>query len=123
MYNPTRVKQANGTTKEHPIVAFKAAVKAAAAEYRGEPLEGPLRLDVVAVFPRPSRLVWKRKPMPREPHIVKPDRDNIDKAVMDALTGKLWVDDCQVCAGGIEKWIAAGNEEPHVKLILRRVFA
>lgn len=93
----------------------------AAKDYRGQPLEGPLRVDIVAVFPRPSRMVWKRKPMPRDYHVAKPDRDNIDKAVMDALTGKLWVDDCQVCDGRIQKFYAAGNEEPHVVITLRRV--
>lgn len=123
MYSPTQLRQADGSSKAHPIVAFKAAVRAAVAGYQGPPLEGPLCLDVVAVFPRPSRLVWKTKPMPRVPHIVKPDRDNVDKAVMDALNGRLWVDDCQVCDGRIQKFIAAGNEAPHVLLTLRRVTA
>lgn len=54
--------------------------------------------------------------MPRIPHGKKPDRDNCDKSVMDALTGLLWVDDAQVCDGRLTKWIAAGDEQPHVMI-------
>ncbi len=56
----------------------------------------------------------KTKAMPRRYHAQKPDRDNLDKAVMDALKGLAWNDDSQVCAGKIEKFIAAGDEQPHV---------
>jgi Holliday junction resolvase RusA-like endonuclease len=42
--------------------------------------------------------------MPRLPHTSKPDRDNLDKAVMDALKGIAWIDD--------------GDEQPHVLLEL-----
>lgn len=33
---------------------------------------------------------------------------------MDALKGLAWLDDAQVCQGNIEKWIATGEEQPHV---------
>ena len=36
----------------------------------------------------------------------KPDRDNLDKAVLGAIGKRLWKDDGQVCAGTIEKWIS-----------------
>jgi Holliday junction resolvase RusA-like endonuclease len=52
--------------------------------------------------------------MPRLPHDKKPDRDNLDKAFMDALKGLAWLDDAQVCQGEIRKWIASGYEQPHV---------
>jgi len=105
VYEPTR----------HPVKAFKATVAMAAqAAYQGPPLAGPLRVDLVFVFPRNKGQIWKKRPMPRIRHTKKPDRDNCDKAVMDALTGILWVDDCQACEGEIVKWIAAGDEQPHV---------
>jgi Holliday junction resolvase RusA-like endonuclease len=66
------------------------------------------------VFPRTKSQIWKSRPMPRIWHAKKPDRDNCDKAVLDALSGLLWLDDSQVCSGTIEKWIAAGDEQPHV---------
>lgn len=107
VYQPTK----------HPVADFKASVRMAANQaFTGAPLSGPLRVDCVFVFPRTKGQQWKKRPMPRLPHTKKPDRDNIDKAVLDALTGILWVDDCQVCAGSLEKWIAAGDEQPHVKV-------
>ncbi|MEM9588985.1 MAG: RusA family crossover junction endodeoxyribonuclease, partial [Planctomycetota bacterium] len=76
------------TPSKHPVEAFKATVRMAAADVmRGRaPLQGPLRVDAEFVFPRPRNRVWKTKPMPRERHTKKPDRDNLDKAALDALT-------------------------------------
>lgn len=120
-YEPRTVKRATGN-QPHPIAEFKAAVKYAASQaYSGAPLEGPLRVDVVFVFPRPSALRWKTKPMPRIQHISKPDRDNLDKAVLDSLKGLVWIDDCQACDGRIQKWIAAGDEQPHVEVTIEQV--
>jgi len=47
-------------------------------------------------------------------HTSKPDRDNLDKAILDALTNAgIWKDDAQVCAGIITKsyvqFIAGAN--------------
>jgi len=101
--------------KAGPVDAFKASVRLAASQaFSGSPLAGPLRVDAEFVFPRTKAQTWKRKPMPRIPHAKKPDRDNLDKALLDSLTGLLWVDDAQVCDGRITKWIAAGDEQPHV---------
>lgn len=41
-------------------------------------------------------------------HTGKPDRDKLERAVMDALTGVLWVDDAQVVAGRTTKRWADG---------------
>lgn len=122
VYTPTRIKQSDGTRKDHPIVAFKATVRlAATGSYSGPPLEGPLRVDATFVFPRTTVLTWKKKPMPRLYHTSKPDRDNLDKAVMDALTGIIWRDDRQVCQGEIQKWIAAGDEQPHCLIVVTKL--
>ena len=94
---------------------------AARAAYDGPPLDAPLRVDCTFVFPRTKQQIWKSKPMPRLPHTKKPDRDNCDKAVLDALSGLLWIDDCQVCQGSLEKVIAAGDEQPHVRVRVQRV--
>lgn len=109
----------NYTPRDAPVMNFKATVRmAAAAAYQGPPLDGPLRCDAVFVFPRTSAQVWKTKPMPRLWHWKKPDRDNIDKAIMDALSGLVWVDDAQVCDGRIRKVIASGDEQPHVEITI-----
>src|SRR5690606_28628451 len=102
-----------------PIHSFKATVRMAAqAAYNGPPLECPVRCDVTFVFPRQQNKVWKTRDMPRYWHTKKPDRDNLDKAVMDALSGLLWRDDCQVCYGTIQKYHAAGDEQPHVEILV-----
>lgn len=109
MYEPTK----------HPVAAFKATVRMAFQEaYSGPPLTGPLRCDLVFVFPRPQAMIWKTREMPRAWHAKKPDRDNCDKSVMDALKGIAWIDDAQVCDGSLKKYIAAGDEQPHVVIRL-----
>jgi Holliday junction resolvase RusA-like endonuclease len=105
MYTPTK----------HPVTAFKATVRLAFQQaYKGPPLTGPLRCDLDFFFPRTAALTWKKREMPRSWHAKKPDRDNCDKSVMDALKGLAWIDDAQVCDGRIRKGIAAGDEQPHV---------
>lgn len=119
VHEVTHIKGADGTRRPHPILAFKATVRMVAeGEYTGPPLVCPVRIDCLFVMPRPKRLIWKRRPMPRVPHVAKPDRDNLDKAVLDALKGTILSDDCVVFAGTIEKWIAAGDEQPHVVITI-----
>jgi len=64
-----------------------------------EPLDGPVKLIMTIVMPiPPSWPQWKAKMassnliMPT----VKPDADNVLKAVKDGLNGVVWHDDCQV---------------------------
>lgn len=123
MHEVTSIKNAaTGERKAHPILAFKATVRLAAEQaYHGAPLEGPLRIDVILVFPRPGNMRWKTRPMPRAPHTKKPDRDNCDKAVLDSLKGTVFVDDSQVVDGRIQKWIAAGDEQPHVEIRISEI--
>ena len=119
MHSVQTIKAADGTRRPHPILAFKATVRIAASQaYTGPPLDCPVRIDCLFVMPRPKRLIWKTKPMPRVPHVTKPDRDNLDKAVLDALKGTILVDDCIAFAGTIEKWIAAGDEQPHAVITI-----
>ena len=59
-------------------------------------------------------MVWKKRDMPRVRHTKKPDADNLIKGVWDALDGIVWRDDTQICVVIAEKWIAAGDEQPHV---------
>ena len=108
--------------KSHPVHAFKASVRLAAREvYQGPPLDCPLSVSAVFVFPRPKRLVWKKRDMPRVPHSIKPDRDNCDKALLDALRGTVFVDDAQVCDGSLRKVYAAGDEQPHVLVTIEQL--
>jgi Holliday junction resolvase RusA-like endonuclease len=123
MYSPTTVKTKAGR-KAHPIVAFKNAVRAAARGqgFQGENLiDSALRVDCCFVFPRPQRLLRKNDPKGRIPHTIKPDRDNLDKAVLDSLTGLVWVDDCQASTGLVEKYYAAADEVSHVAIVITKL--
>lgn len=118
VYTPSTIGKGDDK-RPHPIAAFKATLRMAATEaYSGPPLDGPLRVDVLLVFPRQSSKIWKTRDMPRYRHVTKPDRDNLDKAVLDGLKGLLFVDDCQVCSGEIDKWHASGDEQPHCEIVI-----
>ena len=107
------------TPTKHPVNAFKAAVKmAASAAHDGAPLLGPVSLTICFVLPRPGGKYWKTKPMPRYWHIKRPDSDNLEKAVMDALTKLVWHDDSQVCEKHSTKVVASGGEPPHVEIVI-----
>lgn len=55
-----------------------------------KPWEGPVRLQVLYEFLGP-KTVWEGKEM-----LTKPDLDNLDKMVLDALNGVAFRDDSQV---------------------------
>lgn len=83
------------------------------------PIDGPIRVDLTFYFPRPQRLLKKSSPQGAILHDVKPDRDNLDKVVLDALTkAKFWNDDCQVCGGEIWKYYAAIGARPGVRIVV-----
>ena len=70
------------------------------------PFEGPLSVSLTFFFPRPKGHYNKKGLKATAPkwHTTKPDRDNADKAVLDALTNLgIWADDKQVCCGWIRK--------------------
>ena len=76
---------------------------------------GAVRLDLTIWFPRPKSHFTKKGIRPDAPtyHTGKPDRDNCDKAVLDALGSEslqLWRDDAQVASGTINKLYAAPGQ-------------
>lgn len=86
---------------------WKAQIALAAKEHVPfPPLTGPVRLDIEFRFKRPKSHFLKTGLRSDAPffHIGKPDRDNLEKAVMDALTTLgMWKDDGQVCVGEVKK--------------------
>jgi len=120
IHEVTHVKDATtGERRPHPIAAFKATVRLACEQvYRDAPLTGPLAAHCVFIFPRSRSLIWRKKPMPRIPRQGKPDADNLLKSLCDALNGLLWVDDSQIVRVIVEKWIAAGDEQPRCDMVV-----
>lgn len=70
---------------------WKSQIASAFMTLRQAPLRGPVELNLQFLFQRPKKdavRFWKES---------KPDLDNLEKSVMDALTGaRAWDDDAQV---------------------------
>jgi Holliday junction resolvase RusA-like endonuclease len=107
----------NYTPKKHKVRSYKAEVQFAFRQaYQGEPIQGPVGIRIVFLFPRTTKIIWKTKPMVRLYHEVKPDADNCAKAVKDALKALAWRDDSQVADLQARKLIVAGDEQPHTEI-------
>lgn len=108
--------------KDEPVIAYKQAIRLKAmSHFRGMPWDGPVYMELVFLMPRPQNKFWKTRHLPRYPHEVKPDRDNLAKACKDALNGVAYVDDSQVAAGPISKWVCAGGENPKTIIRLSKI--
>ena len=77
----------------------------------------PVKVDIEFYLKRPKRLCRKKDNPGRVYAPRKPDRDNLDKSVLDALVGAgVIYDDAQVVSGQIEKYFHPINEGPCVKI-------
>ena len=84
-----------------------------------EVFEGPVSVKITALFPIPKSERKSSKAEMAAGHIrpkTKPDGDNIEKAVLDALNGVAYGDDRQVVSCTWEKWY--GCDEQQVGLIV-----
>ena len=86
------------------------------------PLTGPVRVDCRFYFARPKghyrtgKHANQLKPGAPIDHTSKPDRDNLDKAVLDVLKDiGFFRDDAQVCEGEIAK---AYGDRPGVLIVV-----
>jgi Holliday junction resolvase RusA-like endonuclease len=91
------------TERDHPIHAYKQAIRLAYVNAGGEVLEGPVSVRIVCWFDRPKSHSKKRRQQ-AEPKTTKPDLDNVGKAILDALNEIAYNDDGQVYRLTIEKW-------------------
>jgi len=91
------------------------------------PIQGPLEVCLEFVLvPPPSWAKWRRAAACQGflAPTVKPDLDNLVKAIMDGLNEVAWVDDCQVVRQVVGK--AYGSEpgvHVHVRSAPRRLAA
>lgn len=76
-------------------------------------LDRAVEISWVAIFPMPqSWPKWKKKALAGQRHQQKPDRDNIDKAILDALLAN----DERISDGTLKKRWATAGEGPSILL-------
>lgn len=97
--------------------AYKEYVKRIARqELHIEPLTGPVTVNVKVyrgIQKAGSKLIKRKKRDGIIRPTVKPDTDNYYKAVSDALTGIVWVDDNQIVDMHVSKWY---SDTPRVEI-------
>lgn len=91
-----------------------AAVLMRVARGREALLCGPVSVEIAAVFA--SQKGGFKGRATRGWYVARPDGDNIAKAVLDAGTGVLWVDDAQVVDLRVHKLAAEPGESAHVRV-------
>tara|TARA_R110000824_G_scaffold28928_9_gene96894 strand:+ start:1266 stop:1718 length:453 start_codon:yes stop_codon:yes gene_type:complete len=117
MYNPNTAN------------VWKKSVNLAARSFRPlSPIKGPVEVNMVFFFKRPESHFLKRKSgdvlRKDQPtwHTVKPDIDNLIKAILDELTKlEFWTDDCQVTSSLAKKMYVPTNENPGCFLSISEV--
>lgn len=112
----------------HAIRGWRAKVKQAARVAMGvrPPVTGPVKFRAMFIYARPKRLCQPRSKVLLASderyedefvwHDVDPDWDNVGKAVGDSLKMVVWVDDCQVADGRVQKRYGAPGEAPRVEV-------
>ena len=66
----------------------------------------PVEISAAFVFPRPSGVSEKKRPLPS----TRPDIDKLLRGILDALAGIAYVDDGQVCSVSATKTYARDGE-------------
>lgn len=91
----------------------------ARSKYKGDPISGPVELNITFYLPiPPSWTKTKQRDMDGQLHTSRPDRDNLEKGVCDALNKIVWKDDGQVCMGTT---IKRYSREPRIEIEVKEV--
>lgn len=129
-YQPTKLTINKKTGKPTPdslawvrAQAWYEAVRVSLWPVRpAAPWTGPVSVSIDVYFDRPQRLMKKSSFEGPIRHTAKPDRDNCEKSVTDALReAGLYLDDAQVCAGPVNKWYVAKGCAPGVVIVAERI--
>lgn len=96
---------------------------AAARPHRpAQPLEGPLWVAIDFLMPRPKSLMRAKDPAGELWHTGKPDRDNLEKVVLDALKQDGWfLDDALVCDGPVRKFYHSKTGVPGARITVATI--
>ena len=106
-----RVLKSGITYTPKKTVNYETFVKMMYLEkYAGEkPFEGPVSVEIVALYQIPKSASKKRKEAMKRGAIkptVRPDVDNISKIITDALNGVAYLDDKQIIECSVNKCYA-----------------
>ncbi len=86
------------TTKEYEETIRNAFLEQCKGQYDKE-YTGLIKVSIWAYFaPSKSLSKAKKKELIGQPHLKKPDVDNLAKSILDALNGVAWKDDSQIGA-------------------------
>lgn len=101
--------------KVKQYLEYKQQIGTMARQFFGEePSKGPIELNLTFYMPIPETWSKKKKlEMDGEPHTSRPDRDNLEKGVCDALNKIAWKDDGQVCQG---RTVKRYSREPRIEI-------
>lgn len=110
MHTPTETRDAERAIR----AAFKRKYP------RHVPWSGPIMLNFTAVFAIPQAFNGKLRALARAGELYvtkKPDKDNIEKLIVDALNLVAFHDDAQIIGGGVKLY----GERPRIEFSLRRL--
>jgi len=104
---PRFVRATGHAFTPQPTRSYESALKYSAhlAMTGKVPLEGPLRIELSALFPIPASWSQKKKAAAAAGNLRptgRPDLDNLMK-MLDAFNGVVWRDDAQVVSASIRK--------------------
>jgi len=108
-YDPAKSRTWKATAQDHMRHAMAGA----------EPMRGPVECSITADFTCPKSDWRKREPVIARWHAKKPDAENVAKAILDAATGVVWLDDAQVSKLQVSKVIAPQGAAPGVRVVVR----
>lgn len=104
---------------------WRSDVKKACESYTGPPLDGPIRLTVEFLMPRPKshygtgKRAGELKPTAPVWHTTAPDATKLLRSTEDAITDSgLWADDSRVCIQKVYKRYAVGDERPGANITI-----
>ena len=96
--------------------SYKASIAQFAQVEGMRPFAGPVVVEISAYLPRPKRLCRRTDAPAPIPAPVRPDWDNLGKAVCDALIGVAYADDAQVTYAQVEKWYHERGGVPRLEV-------
>jgi len=104
---------------------WKAEVRAALAlamreAGRSELLAGPVRCRIRSTLLCP-RSHYRKRPVGRRWHTHTPDIENLAKAILDASSGVVWIDDGQVCVLELQKLVGGQGEPAHTLVEIEEI--